>query len=76
MKRSTFNPLAIKGNPISVVEPVLTCKINQQAFTTTINSSFSLTVSIVDKMSGNKINDINWNVILFHFIYLNFFLMI
>ena len=61
--RSTFDPLAINGNQISVGEPVLTCKINQQAFTTTVNSNFSLSVSIIDKVSGNKINDINWNVI-------------
>ncbi len=54
--------MAIKGNLINVGEPILTCKINEPPITTQINSNFSLTVSIIDKISGIKINDINWNV--------------
>jgi len=59
--------MAQNGASISVSDPVLTCIINEQSFTSLVNSNFNLSVSIADQISLNPINNINWNVNSFSF---------
>ena len=65
---SKFNPLSLKSDPISVTDPILTCKINEPSLSLLINNTFNLSVSIVDKKSLNSINNISWIVRLIYII--------
>ena len=59
---SLFDPLPIKANPLSTTKPDLTCLHADSGIKAVENTNFNLSVSIVDKYSKIKLNNINWNV--------------
>ena len=50
-------------NPISSSDPVLTCKVNEDDLVLDENSSFNATISIIDSLSLQRVQNIAWKVI-------------
>jgi hypothetical protein len=62
VNETMFDPGDVVTDPISSTLPKLSCMQTGEALEVDANSTFSMTISIVDKVSGLKIPDVNWNV--------------
>ena len=48
--------------PISASNPILNCKVNEVGLVVNQSNSFSVTVSLIDKISSQTIPNIAWQV--------------
>ena len=59
---SNFNPMNVVTNPITSTQPLLNCKINEEGLVVNASEVFSVTVSLIDRISSQKIKNIAWKV--------------
>ena len=49
-------------NPISVAQPLLKCQVNEMNLVVNATDLFSMTVSLIDSVSAQKLQNIAWKV--------------
>ena len=49
-------------NPISITQPLLKCKVNEEGLVVNSAALFSITVSLIDSVSAQKLQNIAWKV--------------